>query len=96
MLVSALQVTAKVGATALLAITNGKWLVYYFAGDHTLHLLYRIARRDLVLFCVPSFPIAAYPLSTLLLVVYKVLTDFTGCMNTRLPLMLGGSYWLFR
>ena len=96
MLVSALQVTAKVGATALLAITNGKWLVYYFAGDHALHLLYRIARRDLVLSHVPSIPAVAYPASTLVLVVYKVLTDFTGCLNTRLPLMQGGSYWLFR
>ena len=96
MLVSALQVTAKAGATALLAITNGKWLVYYFAGDHALHLLYRIARRDLVLYQTPSIPAVAYSLSMLLLIVYKVLTDFTGCMNTRLPLMQGGSYWLFR
>ena len=96
MLVSALQVTAMAGATALLAITNGKWLVYYFAGDHALHLLYRIARRDLVLFFVPSIPVVAYPLSTLFLVIYKVLTDFTGCMGTRLPLLQGGSYWLFR
>ena len=96
MLVSALQVTAKVGGTALLAITNGKWLVYYFAGDHMLHLLYRIARRDLVVSHVPSFPVVAYPLSTLVLIIYKVMTDFTGCMGTRLPLVQGGSYWLFR
>ena len=96
MLVSALQVTAKVGATALLAITNGKWLVYYFAGDHALHLLYRIARRDLVLSQMPSFPAVAYPASTFALISCKILTDFTGCMNTRLPLMQGGSYWLFR
>ena len=96
MLVSALQVTAKVGATALLAITNGKWLVYYFVGDHALHLLYRITRRDLVLFYTPSIPAVAYPLSAFVLIVYKVLTDFTGCMNTRLPLLQGGSYWLFR
>ena len=96
MLVSALQVTAKVGATALLAITNGKWLVYYFAGDHTLHLLYRIARRDLVLSHVPSIPALAYLMSMFGLIIYKVLTDFTGCMNTRLPLLQGGSYWLFR
>ena len=96
MLVSALQVTAKVGATALLAITNGKWLVYYFVGDHAFHLLYRIARRDLVLFFVPSIPVVAYPMSTFGLIVYKVLTDFTGGMNTRLPLLQGGSYWLFR
>ena len=96
MLVSALQVTAKVGATALLAMTNGKWLVYYVAGDHTLHLLYRIARRDLVLSHAPSIPAVAYLSSTLSLIVFKVLTDFTGCMNFRLPLMQGGSYWLFR
>ena len=97
MLVSTLQVTAKVGATALLAMTHGKWLVvYYFAGDHALHLLYRIARRDLVLSHVPSIPTVAYPLSTLGLITYKVMTDFTGCMITRLPLIQGGSYWLFR
>ena len=96
MLVSALQVTAKVVATALLAITNGWWLVYYFAGDHALHILYRIARRDLILSYVPSIPAVAYPASTLLLVVYKVSTDFTGCMDARLPLLQGGSYWLFR
>ena len=96
MLVSALQATAKVIATALLAITNSKWLLYYFAGDHALHLLYRIARRDFVLSQVPSIPAVAYPISTLNLIIFKVLTDFTGCMNTRLPLMQGGSYWLFR
>ena len=96
MLVSALQVTAKVGATALLAITNGKWLVYYFAGDHALHLLYRIARWDLALFNLPSIPAVAFPASTFLLISLKVLTDFTGCLNTRLPLLQGGSYWLFR
>ena len=96
MLVSALHVTAKVAATALLAITNGKWPVYYFAGDHSLHLLYRIARRDLVLSHVPSIPVVAYLLSTFILIIFKVLTDFTGCMNTRLPLLQGGSYWLFR
>ena len=96
MLISGLQVTAKAGATALLAITNGKWLVYYFAGDHALHLLYHIARRDLVLYHVPSIPAVAYPASTILLIGYKVLTDFTGGMNTRLPLLQGGSYWLFR
>ena len=92
----ALQIAAKAGATALLAITSGKWLVYYFAGDHALHLLYRIARRDLVLSFAPSIPVVSYPASTLLLIIYKVLTDFTGCMITRLPFIHGGSYWLFR
>ena len=68
----------------------------YFAGDHAFHLLYRIVRRDLVLYQTPSIPVLAYPLSTVNLIIYKVLTDFTGCMQTRLPLLQGGSYWLFR
>jgi hypothetical protein len=48
LVMSALQVIAKATATALLAVTKSRWLVGYIVGDHALHLIYRIARRDLV------------------------------------------------
>ena len=66
-----LQVFAKVAATALLAITNGTWLLLYLVGDHAVHLAYHIARRDLVLY-MPMPPVASYPLSTISLILLKV------------------------
>jgi hypothetical protein len=93
-LLSGLQIITKVSAVALLAVTNGAWLWYYIAGDYALHFAYRAARQDLLLyFAVP--PAAAYPVSALLLAIFKTLTDFTGCINFRNCSDLGGQYWLF-
>ena len=94
-LMSAFQVIAKAAAVALLAVTrNGSWLLGYIVADHVLHFIYRIARRDWV-FYAPLPPAASYAVAPLQRVFIKTISDFTGNFNTRLPMLLGGSYWLF-
>ena len=91
-LLCAIQVIAKATAVALLAVTNGTWLLVYMAADHAAHLIYRIARRDLLQkTAMPAM--ASYIVSPLLRIVFKVVGDFTGSMNVRLPFLLGGSYF---
>jgi hypothetical protein len=40
-------------------------------------------------------PAASYVANPLFRVILKTLSDFTGAFTFRLPLMIGGSYWLF-
>jgi hypothetical protein len=91
---SALQTLARAVATALLAVTSGSWLLCYIVTDHGVHLIYRVYRRD-VIFLIPTPPAAAYITSPLFRVIQKAIVDFTGTLQFRLPLILGGSYWLF-
>jgi hypothetical protein len=90
----AFQVIAKAAAVALLVVTNGSWLLGYIVSDHVVHLVYRIARNDMA-FYAPLPPTASYILSPTARVVVKTISDFTGCLVLRLPLHLGGSYFLF-
>ena len=88
-----LQALAKAAATALLAIMNGSWLFIYVAVNHSLHLMYHTSRRDIVWF--PVMPKAlSYPSGILIRIICKVILDVMGDPNLRLPMMLGGSYWL--
>ncbi|GMI20900.1 hypothetical protein TeGR_g4684 [Tetraparma gracilis] len=91
---SAFQVIAKAAAVALLAVTSRLWLLQYVAADHALHLVYRVARNDAVMYA-PAPPGLSYVAAPLLRVMLKTLSDFTGGFMFRLPLILGGSYWLF-
>ncbi|GMI30812.1 hypothetical protein TeGR_g7222 [Tetraparma gracilis] len=91
---NASQVIAKAAAVALLAVTNSTWLLGYIVADHAVHIIYRIARHDYV-FYFPAPSAVSYALAPLLRVVTKTVSDFTGGFTFRLPLMLGGSYWLF-
>ena len=93
-LMSAFQVIAKAAAVALLAATNGSWLFRYVVADHALHLIYKVARNDTVMY-IPMPPAASYVLAPLIRVLIKTISDFTGGFTFRLPLILGGSYWLF-
>ncbi|GMI24966.1 hypothetical protein TeGR_g5962, partial [Tetraparma gracilis] len=93
-MMSALQVSAKAAAVALLAVTNGMWLLRYVIADHVLHFVYRVARNDVVAY-VPMPPAASYVLALPFRVIWKSLNDFTGSFSLRLPMVLGGSYWLF-
>jgi hypothetical protein len=90
---SAFQVIAKAASVALLAVTSGSWLLGYMFADHTLHLFYKVARNDAV-FYAPMPPAASYVAAPLLRVILKTLSDFTGSPLLRLPVHLGGSYWL--
>ena len=93
-MMSAFQVIAKAAAVALLAVTSGSWLMGYIVADHVLHLIYRVARNDTVMY-IPMPPAASYVLAPLFRVIVKTVSDFTGGFICRLPLFLGGSYWLF-
>ena len=93
-LMSAFQVIAKASAVALLIVTSGSWLLRYVVADHVLHFIYRVARNDTVLY-TPMPPAASYAVAPLFRVMLKTVSDFTGGFTFRLPLLLGGSYWLF-
>jgi hypothetical protein len=88
------QVVAKAASVALLAVTNTSWLLQYVVADHVLHFVYRVARNDAVVY-TPMPPAMSYAAAPLLRVIWKTISDFTGGLMFRLPLMLGGSYCLF-
>jgi hypothetical protein len=67
---------------------------YYVLGDHGLHFVYRIARRDFV-FCSPMPSAASYAVAPLFRSMFKIIGDFTGSPGFRLPLFLGGTYFSF-
>ncbi|GMI29968.1 hypothetical protein TeGR_g8680 [Tetraparma gracilis] len=93
-LMSSVQVAAKALATALLAVTNPAWLWYYILGDHGLYQAYQIARRNLIVY-TPMPKTASYLASPMVHIMGKIITDYTGCLNFRLPLMLTGAYFSF-
>jgi hypothetical protein len=93
-MMGAFQAIAKAAAVALLAVTSGKWLLQYVVADHAVHFIYRIARRDWIVY-TPAPPAASYVTAPLFRVIVKTVSDFTGGLTFRLPLLLGGSYWLF-
>jgi hypothetical protein len=59
---------------AVLAQTNLLWLAVYLLADHCCHILYKLARGDLV-YWIPGFGV---PLSLMLRFAGKVIVDFTG------------------
>jgi hypothetical protein len=73
----ACQIMAKTGATALLAVTNMGWLVKYVLADHAVHFLYRVSRRDMIVYA-PVPKAASYAIAPLQRIILKVLIDFTG------------------
>jgi len=93
-MMGAFQVIAKAAAVALLAVTSRSWLLQYVVADHVLHFVYRVARNDMVMY-IPCPPAVSYVASPLVRVIIKTISDFTGGFTFRLPLVLGGSYWLF-
>jgi hypothetical protein len=94
-LMCALQVLAKTAATSLLALTNWSWLVGYVVVDHLLFYAYLMVRRDFVWPNLAVPPTATYVVSPVIRSLGKVITDFTGNPNMRLPVMAGGAYWLY-
>jgi hypothetical protein len=89
-----LHVLAKGLATALLYIANFRFLMLYIAVDYGLCLVYFAARKDVVVF-VPMPPTASWIVSPIFRVAIKVIGDFSGTPILRIPLALGGSYYLF-
>lgn len=89
-----LHAFAKAAGTALLAVTSGKMLLYYMLGDHALHFLYRVARRDILQYVLIPSP-WCYLVSSVMHVLNKVQHDFTGSPAHMTPLIMGGRYCLF-
>jgi hypothetical protein len=79
----------KTFSMAVLAQTNWLWLVAYLLADHGGLILYKLARGDLI-YWVPGLGV---PLSLLARFVVKVVTDFSGMVQFRHPLELGGIYF---
>ena len=74
---------------AVLAKTRWLWLALYLLADHTGFILYKLARRDLI-YWVPGF---GFFVSMLFRFLAKVVADFTGLVQCRHPLELGGIYF---
>jgi hypothetical protein len=73
----------------VLAQTNLLWLVVFILADYCGLLLYKLARNDLI-YWVPGF---GFGLSIIARFMCKVVTDFTGLIQARHPLELGGVYF---
>ena len=80
-LLSMLHASAKIYSTALLAITNN-WnlLIMWILVDQAAFLFYKVARGDLIYFITTRRRSLAYFLSTLVRVVMKLVTDYTGAI----------------
>jgi hypothetical protein len=89
-----LHVMAKGAATALLYMVNPLFLVIYIAVDYGLLFIYMAVRKDLVFFA-PMPPAATLITSPIFKTLSKVAADFSGSPSTRLPMLLGGSYYIF-
>jgi hypothetical protein len=74
---------------AVLAKTRWLWLALYLLADHTGFILYKLARGDLI-YWVPGL---GFPVSVLARFMAKVVADFTGLVQCRHPLELGGVYF---
>jgi hypothetical protein len=93
-LLSILQLVAKGVATALLAVTNGRWLVLYFVADHAVYLIQKVLRGDLVYY-TPMPSAIEYPAGLLIRTLVKVIVDFSGTLHFRNPYELGGIYFSY-
>jgi hypothetical protein len=89
-----LHALAKGVATALLYIANPLFLMIYFAVDYCLFFTYLAARSDVV-FYVPMPPTASWIISPIFRIMFKIQADFGGSPVMRLPLFLGGRYYIF-
>jgi hypothetical protein len=89
-----LHVLAKGAATALFFIADPRFLMIYMAADYGLYLMYCAARKDIIFF-IPTPATVSWVISPIVRMMMKVLCDFSGTPHVRLPLLLGGSYYVF-
>jgi hypothetical protein len=85
---------ARGAATALFFIVNPFFLVIYMAVDYGLYFMYMAARKDIV-FYLPMTPTTSWIISPIFKIMFKVVGDFSGSPVVRVPLTLGGSYYIF-
>jgi hypothetical protein len=72
------HVISRTCTVALLAQTNWRWLVAYLAADHSVFLLYKVVRRDLI-FWMPGL---GFALSVVFRIFNKIIADFTGARRS--------------
>jgi hypothetical protein len=77
---------------ALLALVRGQWVLVYLMSDMGLYFMYKILRRDLWHW-VPLEGAASVVESVLERFVVKVLVDFTGVIQFRAAMEMGGCFW---
>lgn len=87
---------AKVGGLALLAATNGSWLVGYLVVDSAMFLSFLVARGDLILQDpIPISPAAMAAFSIITRLPGRHIGGFTGSLLMRLPSINGGLVFAF-
>ena len=89
---SATLLISKSISLALLALIKISYLYMFLGTEMALYLAYTIVRRDFI-YWAPVGPVISFPLSLLMRLFCKVVTDFTGCVDFRHPNELGGLYW---
>jgi hypothetical protein len=89
-----LHVLAKGAATALLTTADFHFLKIYMAVDYGLYFIFCFARKDFVYYTAAPL-VASVIMSPIVRVVVKALGDFSGTPLVRLPLNLGGAYYMF-
>jgi hypothetical protein len=90
----ALLLVARSFSLALLLLENKNYALQYFAVDHAVYILYKIARGDMW-YWIPIHGVRGLVGSVGVRCIVKLITDFTGIVQFRHPYELGGAYWTF-
>jgi hypothetical protein len=91
MVIGTLMLIARSLAYALLLTTRLKFAVYFFFGEIAFYFLQKALRNDLW-FWVPVDGALGVFMSGAIHFALKVIVDFTGCVQFRLPCDLGGKH----
>jgi hypothetical protein len=92
----AFQVFAKSFSSAIMIIVSKKFFFAYMVLDHVLYQVYRVARCDHTFFMTGRHgPCATLFFSVSARFMEKLAADFSGCWNVRMPISMGGAYFLF-
>jgi hypothetical protein len=75
-----------------LLLVDSKYLFYFFGIDHAIYFIQKIARDDFS-FWVPVHGMMGVFVAVLMRFINKVIVDFTGMIDFRDPVDLGGVYW---
>ena len=79
-------------SAAMLKMVNKRYLVVYMGDDMALYLLQKVARGDFHYWVSIDGALGLF-VSLLMRVMAKTITDFTGVIQFRHPLDMGGFYW---
>jgi hypothetical protein len=89
-----LQILAKCLGTALMIVTNMRWLLYYMVCDHGLMFAFKLVQRDFIYWT--PMPLAVSIVFTVCMrAITKTITDYSASLVSRVPVVMGGAYWLF-